>query len=43
MHKKFGKGVVVSVKPPFVDIQFESFKKSLNIEVMAKNGLLKAL
>lgn len=43
MHRKFGKGVVVGMKLPFVDIQFENSRKSLNIEIMAKNGLLKAL
>ncbi len=40
-HKKFGKGIVVGIKLPFVDIQFDDVRKSLNVEIMAKNGLLR--
>ncbi len=43
MHKKFGKGEVLGVKMPFVDIQFANTRKSLNVDIMAKNGLLKPL
>ena len=40
-HKKFGKGTVLGVKLPFADIQFGDMRKSLNVEIMAKNRLLK--
>ena len=42
-HIKYGKGVVVGVKFPRVDIVFGNVRKSFNVEIMARNNALKPL
>lgn len=42
-HVKYGKGVVLAVKPPYVDIDFSGVKKTLNIDFIATNKSLKPL
>lgn len=43
MHKKYGKGVIVAVNLPTVDIAFNDVRKSFNVEFMYKNNVLKPL